>query len=80
MSHTPSTRIALLALAISVACTRVVSQTPYPGVSPLPGTVEAEHYDLGGPNIAYFDTTPGNSSGAFRADDVDIGPFKRKCG
>jgi len=32
----------------------------------LPGRLEAEHYDT------YFDTTAGNSGGAFRYDDVDI--------
>ncbi len=41
--------------------------TPY-RPNALPGRVQAEDYDLGG----FSDTTPGNSGGAYRADDVDI--------
>ncbi|MCU1327756.1 MAG: hypothetical protein JWN34_3126 [Bryobacterales bacterium] len=41
---------------------------------PLPGRIEAEHYDLGGQSTGYFDTTPGNEQDVFvfRTDDVDI--------
>ena len=47
--------------------------TPYTGTPiPLPGRIEAENYDNGGEGVAYHDTTPGNSGGAYRADDVDI--------
>lgn len=51
----------------------VSSSKPYSG-SPaaLPGTIQAENYDLGGEGIAYHDTTAGNNSGAYRNDDVDI--------
>ena len=38
----------------------------------LPGRIEAEAYDKGGQGLAYYDTTSGNSSGAYRADNVDI--------
>ncbi len=38
----------------------------------IPGTIQAEDYDLGGEGVAYHDTTPGNSGGAYRQDDVDI--------
>jgi len=34
--------------------------------------VQIEDYDNGGPLIAYHDTTPGNTYGAYRDDDVDI--------
>ena len=37
-----------------------------------PGRIEAENYDNGGAGVAYYDTTAGNSSGAYRSDDVDI--------
>jgi hypothetical protein len=40
----------------------------------LPGRIEAEAYDKGGEGLAYHDTTTGNNSGAYRADDVDIRP------
>jgi hypothetical protein len=38
----------------------------------LPGRLEAEAYDKGASGVAYFDTTAGNSAGAYRSDDVDI--------
>jgi hypothetical protein len=34
--------------------------------------IEAENYDTGGQNVAYYDTTSGNSGGQYRSDDVDI--------
>lgn len=46
---------------------------PFTGTPiPLPGRLETEAYDLGGQGVAYYDTTSGNSSGAYRRDDVDI--------
>jgi fibronectin type 3 domain-containing protein len=49
------------------------TQSPYLG-SPisLPGTIQAEHYDLGGEGVAYHDTTSGNAGNQFRTDNVDI--------
>ncbi|MEN6342993.1 MAG: carbohydrate-binding protein, partial [Methanospirillum sp.] len=38
----------------------------------IPGTIQAEDYNLGGEGVAYHDTTPGNEGGAYRHDDVDI--------
>jgi phosphatidylserine/phosphatidylglycerophosphate/cardiolipin synthase-like enzyme len=47
--------------------------TPYTGTPvALPGTIQAENFDNGGQNVAYFDNTPGNAGGAYRATDVDI--------
>jgi len=46
------------------------STTPAPSASPL--TVQFEDYDTGGQGVGYFDTTPGNSGGAYRKDGVDI--------
>ena len=47
--------------------------TPYGGTPvSLPGTIQAENFDSGGPNVAYRDTTPGNSGGKYRSTDVDI--------
>jgi Carbohydrate binding module (family 6)/PLD-like domain len=51
-----------------------------PGLTPwgntpaaIPGTFEAENFDLGGPNLAYSDTTPGNTGAVYRpSEDVDI--------
>ncbi len=39
---------------------------------PTPGRVEAEDYDTGASGIAWFDRTPGNQGGVYRANDVDI--------
>jgi len=48
-------------------------QAPYRiAATPLPGTVEAEDYDIGGPGIAYNDSDIGNNGGAYRTEDVDI--------
>jgi hypothetical protein len=47
-------------------------QRPYPGENSIPGVIESEDYDTGGEGVAYHDTTPGNSGGACRSDDVDI--------
>jgi len=55
--------------------TVVQPQEPYLG-SPvnIPGTIQAENYDLGGNNVAYYDTTAGNicSPARYRFEDVDI--------
>jgi hypothetical protein len=51
------------------------SNTPFGGTpAPIPGTLQAENFDNGGQNVAYFDTTSGNSTGAYRSTDVDIEP------
>ena len=39
----------------------------------LPGTIDAENFDIGGPDVAYKDTSSGNSGGDYRVNDhVDI--------
>jgi hypothetical protein len=46
---------------------------PEPGsLVSLPGPIRPEQFDLGGAAISYYDTTPGNSGGAYRDTDVDI--------
>jgi beta-xylosidase len=54
-----------------------VPQGPYNGiVHPIPGTIQAEEYDLGGNGIAYMDDSPGSEVTPvvnYRTDeDVDI--------
>jgi len=49
-----------------------VPQTPYKGVIAIPGTVEAENYDVGGQNQSYYDSDTGNQGNVYRQDDVDI--------
>ena len=40
--------------------------------APIPGPLQAEFFDTSGKNLAYVDTTAGNSGGRLRATDVDI--------
>ncbi|HIH03488.1 MAG TPA: carbohydrate-binding protein, partial [Methanoregulaceae archaeon] len=47
------------------------SPAPFTSLT-VPGRVQAEDYNLGGEGVAYHDTTPGNTGGAYRHDDVDI--------
>jgi len=51
-------------------------QTPFPNSSTphaIPGVVEAENFDNGGPGIAYFDCDTTNNGGDFRTNEaVDI--------
>ncbi|CAM9234020.1 unnamed protein product [Sphacelaria rigidula] len=42
------------------------------GEASIPGLIQAEEYDYGGNGVGYGDTTPGNSGGFFRTDDVDV--------
>jgi hypothetical protein len=59
--------------AVSTLSTPPGGSTPYGGTpAALPGTVEAENFDEGGQNVAYYDTTSGNSGGRYRSTDVDI--------
>jgi acid phosphatase len=47
--------------------------SPYSGTpASVPGTIQAANFDNGGEGVAYHDTTPGNTGGAYRQTDVDI--------
>jgi hypothetical protein len=51
------------------------SLSPYGGTpAPVPGTIDATRFDNGGANVAYYDTTVGNTGGAFRSTHVDLQP------
>lgn len=45
---------------------------PYEGVIPIPGKVQAENYNKGGANVAYYDLDTENRGNKFRKDGVDI--------
>jgi subtilisin family serine protease len=48
---------------------------PYDGIATsLPGSLQAEHFDEGGPGVAYADDSPGNEGGSLRQTDVDLEP------
>jgi hypothetical protein len=54
--------------------TPTAGQSAYPSGTPwaIPGTIQAENYDLGGEGVAYHDTDTANNGGQFRTDSVDI--------
>ncbi|ACL17370.1 PKD domain-containing protein [Methanosphaerula palustris] len=56
----------------TVSPTVTVTGSAFDGLHTIPGTLQAEDYDLGGEGVAYHDTTPGNEGGVYRHDDVDI--------
>ena len=48
-------------------------QTPFHvAATVLPGKIEAEEYDVGGPTISFLDTDTVNQGALFRDDEVDI--------
>ena len=56
------------------AGTPALVPSPYTGTPiAVPGSFEAENFDLGGEGVAYHDNTPGNQGGVYRlTEDVDI--------
>ncbi len=59
--------------AVTVIVNAPVARGPYGGTRwNIPGTIEAENYDTGGPGVAFNDLTPANQGGAYRNDAVDI--------
>lgn len=68
-------RSAVMACALLVANNSAWSQTqsPYNGTpAVLPGTIEAENFDIGGQSISFYDVTVANSGGQYRTESVDI--------
>jgi beta-glucanase (GH16 family) len=59
---------------VTVAVGSGAATSPYGGTpAQVPGTIEAENYDLGGQGEAYYDTDLQNTGGQYRPDDgVDI--------
>lgn len=52
----------------------VFQQGNYQGFPfPIPGVIEAEDFDLGGPQVAYKDSDPVNLGAEYRDESVDIG-------
>lgn len=59
--------------SVTITVTNPNTQTPYGGTPwAIPGTIEAENYDLGGQDIAFHELTTANEGGAYRTDPVDI--------
>ena len=52
----------------------IQTEMPYDSIPyPIPGRIEAENYDYGEENVAFYDLSKGNFLNAYRNDDVDIG-------
>lgn len=49
-----------------------VPQAPYENAIAIPGTVEAENYDVGGQNKSYYDDDVSNQGEVYREDRVDV--------
>jgi hypothetical protein len=60
--------------SVSPTLPAVISPSTSWGATPLvlSGAMQVEHFDRGGQNVGWFDTTPRNQLNAFRADDVDL--------
>jgi O-glycosyl hydrolase len=60
----------------------IQGQQPYGGtVAVLPGVIQAENYDLGGQNVAYYDVDATNQGGAYRTTEgVDISTISGTTG
>jgi endoglucanase len=75
--------IAGLALASLAAFSQpVYSGKPYQGQpQPIPGRIQAERYDAGGPEVAYHDSDPENrGSGMLNKGDSDLDKFRKDEG
>ena len=73
------TRAPTSAPTVAPSPTPPPTPSPLPSPTPLsasrlylPGRIEAENYRDGGEGVGYFDSTEGNTGGAYRADHVDI--------
>jgi len=57
----------------SSSLVKVIVRGPYSGAAwTIPGKIEVEGYDIGGPGVTYSDSDLGNTGSIYRTDDVDI--------
>ena len=59
-------------LAVSIAAILACSSVSFAQAATIPGTLQAEDYDMGGEGVAYHDSDPENHGGQYRQDGVDI--------
>ncbi len=74
--HLELTNTLALTSRDSIMVTVLPNGGPYLGSPvPVPGRIEAEHFDLGGEGVAYHDVEPANIGNFFRVDEgVDLEP------
>jgi hypothetical protein len=65
---------ALFGMVVAVTGAQAGSQGPYGGTAvAIPGTLQAEDFDTGGPGVAYQDSDATNNGGQYRpSEQVDI--------
>jgi PKD repeat protein len=60
-------------MPINFIITNPAPESAYGGTAwTVPGTIQAENYDVGGQGVAYSDADPTNTGGQYRTDGVDI--------
>src|SRR6266446_549695 len=64
----------LMGAGLPFAARAQTTPMPFSGIPvAVPGSFEAENFDLGGEGVAYHDNVPGNAGGQYRlSEDVDI--------
>jgi hypothetical protein len=60
----------------SIAGILISKLLPSSRITQIPGLIKGGFYRDGGSGIGFIDTTPGNSGGGCRADDVDLKAFE----
>jgi hypothetical protein len=73
LSSSPGQKSGDSTIIAKSAVTPVPTSAPYSGTAiALPGTFEAENFDLGGEGVAYHDLDTLNAGAAYRQDGVDL--------
>ncbi|HOT94988.1 MAG TPA: carbohydrate-binding protein, partial [Methanoregulaceae archaeon] len=72
-TQVPTTTVTTTVPTGTLTVQPTVTSSPYGPGNVIPGRVQAEDYDRGGQNVAYYDTTLANEGGAYRpSESVDI--------
>ncbi len=70
---TDNTGMSTVSSPVSITVEATNSSLPFTGTPyTIPGKIEAENFNLGGNNVAYYDNTELNQGGAYRAGSVDM--------
>src|SRR5215469_9024710 len=58
---------------VTILPSKISAQTPFGGTAAaIPGTVQAENYDVGGQGVGYNVTSINGSANNYRTDGVDL--------
>ena len=70
-TQVPTTTVTTTVPTGTLTVQPTVTSSPYGPGNVIPGRVQAEDYDRGGQNVAYYDTTLANEGGAYRPSERD---------